>query len=210
MTLLMVRWLYSVLRFYTSLCLLLENSRGRRYCSGKLPTGWNTRELDVPRNLILGIEGSSGEHACRSTLLQLTGNCTVSTTAGFSSLFMPYHSSQIRAKPYHCQWTIKTRTAPNRFPSLFKLTSYMTMAIFWEVSPCRLVHTDWRFRWAYSLHHQSGSILTRDAVSSSETSVSIYQTTWRSIPGDSRLHTRRSENQKYNPMSSVDSTKRQK
>jgi hypothetical protein len=36
-----------------------------------------------------------------------------------------------------------------------------------------------------------------EEVSSSETSANIYQTTWRNIPEDSHLHTRRRENLKY-------------
>jgi hypothetical protein len=38
--------------------------------------------------------------------------------------------------------------------------------------------------------------LMMEAVSSSETLVSIYQTSWFNIPEDSHLHTRRRENLK--------------
>jgi hypothetical protein len=38
--------------------------------------------------------------------------------------------------------------------------------------------------------------LMMEAVSTSETSVNIYQTTLRNIPGDSHLHTHRRENLK--------------
>jgi hypothetical protein len=38
--------------------------------------------------------------------------------------------------------------------------------------------------------------LTMDAASTFETSVNFYQTTWRNIPEDSHLHTRRRENLK--------------
>jgi hypothetical protein len=36
-----------------------------------------------------------------------------------------------------------------------------------------------------------------EAVSTSETSVNFYQTTWRNIPEDSHVHTRRRENLKF-------------
>jgi hypothetical protein len=36
-------------------------------------------------------------------------------------------------------------------------------------------------------------ILMMEAVSTSETSVNFYQTTWRNIPEDSHLYTRRRE-----------------
>jgi hypothetical protein len=51
-----------------------------------------------------------------------------------------------------------------------KETLPLKMAVFWDVEPCSL------------------------AVSSSERSVNIYQTTRRNIPEDSHLHTRRREN----------------
>jgi hypothetical protein len=65
---------------------------------------------------------------------------------------------------------------------------------FWHVTPCSLIDIGRRFRGAYCLHHQDDEMM--ETVSSSETSVNIYQTTRCSIPEDSRLHTRRRENLK--------------
>jgi hypothetical protein len=80
----------------------------------------------------------------------------------------------------------------------------MKMGVFWNVVPCSLVDTDRRFRGAYCLHHQDeiltdvsevlttsiirSIVLMMEAVSTSESSVSIYQTTRRNIPEDSHLH----------------------
>jgi hypothetical protein len=60
------------------------------------------------------------------------------------------------------------------------------MAVFWNVAPCSLVDIDRRVR----------GVLMTNAVSCSETSVSIYQITRRNIPEDSNLHTHRRENLK--------------
>jgi hypothetical protein len=40
-------------------------------------------------------------------------------------------------------------------------------------------------------------VLTNKAANTSETSVNIYQSTWRNIPEDSHLHIRRFDNLKY-------------
>jgi hypothetical protein len=56
------------------------------------------------------------------------------------------------------------------------------MAVFWDVPPCRLADVHRRFRGAYCLHHQGDERLMMEAVSSSETLVNIYQTTWYNIP----------------------------
>jgi hypothetical protein len=66
----------------------------------------------------------------------------------------------------------------------------LTMTVFWDVTQCGLVDTDRRFRVAYCLHHKT------DAVSSTETSVNIYQTTRCNVAEDSHLYTRRHENVK--------------
>jgi hypothetical protein len=60
------------------------------------------------------------------------------------------------------------------------------MTVLWDVAPCSLVDIYRRFRRA----------LMMEAVSTSETLVSVYQTTRRNIPEDSHLHTRRRENLK--------------
>jgi hypothetical protein len=51
------------------------------------------------------------------------------------------------------------------------------VAVFWDVAPCKLAIA-----------------LMLEAVSLSETSVNIYQTTWRNIPEDNHIHNRRCEN----------------
>jgi hypothetical protein len=55
----------------------------------------------------------------------------------------------------------------------------MKMAVFWVVAPCSLVEVYRRFRGAY--------YLMMEAVSTSETSVNIYQITRLNIPEDSHL-----------------------
>jgi hypothetical protein len=55
------------------------------------------------------------------------------------------------------------------------------MTVFWDVAPCNVVQIDRRFRDAYCLL----IALMMEAVSTSETSVSFYQTT--PIPEDSHL-----------------------
>jgi hypothetical protein len=58
------------------------------------------------------------------------------------------------------------------------------------------VDIDQRFRGVYCLHHQGDEIaLMMESLGTSETSVSIYHTTYRIIP-ESRLHIRRRENLK--------------
>jgi hypothetical protein len=55
------------------------------------------------------------------------------------------------------------------------------MAVLWDVAECSLVDIDRRFRGAYCRHHQD------EAVSFSEMSVNIHQTTRGNIPEDSHL-----------------------
>jgi hypothetical protein len=64
------------------------------------------------------------------------------------------------------------------------------MTVFWDVLPCSLVEVHRRFRGVCCLHQGT---LMMEAASTSETSESFYQTTWRNIPEDSHLHTRRCE-----------------
>jgi hypothetical protein len=61
----------------------------------------------------------------------------------------------------------------------------MEIAVFWDVAPCSLVEIYLRFRDAYCLNHQ----------------ISFYETTQRSIPEDSHLHTRRREHLKLHKSS---------
>jgi hypothetical protein len=65
-------------------------------------------------------------------------------------------------------------------------TLFLKMTVVWDVAPYILEDIGRRFRGAYCLHHQG----------TSETSVSIYETTRRNIPEDSDLHTRCCENLK--------------
>jgi hypothetical protein len=37
----------------------------------------------------------------------------------------------------------------------------MKMTVFWDVAPCSLVETDWRFRGAYCHHHQDDELITQ-------------------------------------------------
>jgi hypothetical protein len=70
------------------------------------------------------------------------------------------------------------------FKGLIILT--MKITVFWDVAPCSLVEVDRRFRGAYFLHHQRIP----------ETSVRFHETTRRSIPEDSHIHTGHRENLK--------------
>jgi hypothetical protein len=70
-----------------------------------------------------------------------------------------------------------------------------------EITPCSLVDIGRRYREAYCLHYQSDNVrlaigLIMEALSSSETSVSIHQFTQCNIPEDNHLHIRRCENLK--------------
>jgi hypothetical protein len=64
----------------------------------------------------------------------------------------------------------------------------MKMAVFWVVTPCRLVEVYQRLRGTYCLHHQDLIALMMEATSTSETLVNFYQTTRRYNPEDSHLH----------------------
>jgi hypothetical protein len=70
------------------------------------------------------------------------------------------------------------------------------MAVFWDVASCSQVDTDRRFRGALS----SIIRVMMKAVSSSETSINIYQTTRCYIQEDSYLHTRRRKILKFHPV----------
>jgi hypothetical protein len=59
----------------------------------------------------------------------------------------------------------------------------MKMSVLWDIVPCNLVDTELHFR------EVTTSIMMKEAVRSSETSISIYEITWCSIPADSNLHT---------------------
>jgi hypothetical protein len=88
----------------------------------------------------------------------------------------------------------------------------MKIAVFWDVPLKSLVESDWCFRGAYCLHHRGDHsphqpllslpatqmiiALMMEAVNTSETSVTTYQTTRRNVPWDSHLHTRRCDNLK--------------
>jgi hypothetical protein len=60
----------------------------------------------------------------------------------------------------------------------------MKMTVLWDVATCRLIDIDRRFREITG----SNIWMMMEAIISSETSVSIYQTTWCNTPEDSHLH----------------------
>jgi hypothetical protein len=63
----------------------------------------------------------------------------------------------------------------------------MKITVFWDVASYRLVETD---RLSEALTVIIGAVvLVMEAVRTSESPVSFYQTTWRLIPEDSRLQT---------------------
>jgi hypothetical protein len=55
----------------------------------------------------------------------------------------------------------------------------MKRTVFWDVALCSLIEVCRRFRGAIAM--------MMEAVSTSETSVNFYQTTWRKIPEDSHF-----------------------
>jgi hypothetical protein len=68
------------------------------------------------------------------------------------------------------------------------------MAVFCNVTPCRLVDINRRYRGAFFIHHQGDFnhiVLMMEAVIASETSVNIYHSSRCIIPEDS------SENLKF-------------
>jgi hypothetical protein len=66
----------------------------------------------------------------------------------------------------------------------------MNIAIFWDVALCSLVDTD-ACQWC--LLPSSLGFLDVEGSRLCETSIIFYQTTWRSIPKDSRVHILRRE-----------------
>jgi hypothetical protein len=73
------------------------------------------------------------------------------------------------------------------------------MTVCWDVAQCSVVEVYRRFRGAYCLHHQGDKwliALMMEAVSTSETSINVYQTTRRNVPEESRYQTRHCENLK--------------
>jgi hypothetical protein len=67
----------------------------------------------------------------------------------------------------------------------------MNMAVFSDVAPCGLVEVYRHFRGVYFL-----IVLMIEAVSTSETSVNLYQTTWINNPEDKSSFSHRRENLK--------------
>jgi DNA-binding Lrp family transcriptional regulator len=68
------------------------------------------------------------------------------------------------------------------------------MTVFWDVSLAEITN-DSVFIAACTAN--ANICLMMEAVSTTETVVNFYQTTWRSIPEDIHLHTRRREKLKY-------------
>jgi hypothetical protein len=66
--------------------------------------------------------------------------------------------------------------------------SYSKMTVFWDVAPLTDVPE--------VLTTSIVIALMMEAVSTSKTSVNFYETTWRKMPEESHLHTRRRENLK--------------
>jgi hypothetical protein len=85
---------------------------------------------------------------------------------------------------------------------LRELIYFSKIALFWDVAPCSVVEIDRRFRDAYCLYHHRHvdpstiKAMMMEAESTSETSVSFYQTTRLNIPEDSHLHASHRENLK--------------
>jgi hypothetical protein len=59
----------------------------------------------------------------------------------------------------------------------------MKIAVFWGIVPCSLVEIGRHFVHSHCLHHQGDDsyALMMEAVSTSQTSVNFYETTWRNI-----------------------------
>jgi hypothetical protein len=93
------------------------------------------------------------------------------------------------------------------FYTTFKRNS-LKMAVFWLVTPCRLVWVYQHFRDLYCLHQQGGAMMER--AEASETSANSYQSTRRYNPEDGHLHTHRRENLKSYFNNAVDFVKQKK
>jgi hypothetical protein len=72
----------------------------------------------------------------------------------------------------------------------------MKMALFWNIVPCGVVDAGRRFRGAYSLATLFFALMM-EAVSSSETLLSIYQVTLRNVQQYILHHIHRHEKLKY-------------
>jgi hypothetical protein len=64
----------------------------------------------------------------------------------------------------------------------------MKMTTFWDTASCCLVQADWRFIGVYCLYHQAISAVMMVAVRTFETSVNLFETTWRSVPEGCHLN----------------------
>jgi hypothetical protein len=64
------------------------------------------------------------------------------------------------------------------------MAASMKMAVFWDVTPCSL------YKFTDVLEVLDAAIRPLSAVSTFETSVSLFRAARRSIPEDSHLHTR--------------------
>jgi hypothetical protein len=103
----------------------------------------------------------------------------------------------------------RVQTSKNFLRFQVLTSTSMNVAVFWDVAPRSLVETERRFRGTYCFHHyvyygedslryvcrfealkiKKGKrlcsftiALMMEAISTSETSFNIYQTTWRNIP----------------------------
>jgi hypothetical protein len=63
------------------------------------------------------------------------------------------------------------------------------MTALWDSAPSSHIAVDRRFRGAYYRHHLSDISLLMEAVGISETSVSFYENTRRSVPESCHLYT---------------------
>jgi hypothetical protein len=90
--------------------------------------------------------------------------------------------------PKHCPDNLKKENINVIFlEQEYKDLCFLKMAVFWVIVPCSLVQAYRHFRGACCLHHQGDH---------PEMSVNFYQTTWRTNPEDSHLHTCCHENLK--------------
>jgi hypothetical protein len=64
------------------------------------------------------------------------------------------------------------------------MAASMKMTVFCNVAPCSFIEIHGHFRGVYCCLNT----LMMEAVSTSETSVNFYETTWPDIPEDSLLH----------------------
>jgi hypothetical protein len=128
-------------------------------------------------------------------LLEHGSNCQQLQSCGYFKFKAATHThTQCFVQFTPCNVHICSVVTAHAWVKLRNVQSYLKMAVFWIVVPCRLLWVYQRFRRLYCLHHQGD--LMMEAVQTSETLVYLYQCTRCHNPEDSHLRTHGRENLK--------------